>query len=147
MIACSTFSAARNVRSTTEPVRTFLSVVRTKAPPLPGLTCWNSTTSNRPSSRSRVIPFLRSLVVVVGMGRSAFWAGSRQGGGLGGVRQRPAPVLGDHQGVLDAHTAVLRQVDARFDGHDLAGAERSIARRRHPRGLVDVEAHAVAGGV
>jgi len=34
-----TFSSARNVRSMTAPVRTFLSLVRTKAPPLPGLTC------------------------------------------------------------------------------------------------------------
>ena len=32
------------VRSTTLPDSTFLSLVRTNAPPLPGLTCWNSTT-------------------------------------------------------------------------------------------------------
>src|SRR5579862_8726849 len=61
-MACSTRSSARNVRSSTAPVRTFLSLVRTKAPPLPGLTCWNSTTLNSPSGRSRVMPFFRSLV-------------------------------------------------------------------------------------
>src|SRR5580693_1352305 len=46
----------------TAPLRTFLSFVRTKAPPLPGFTCWNSTTLNRPSGRSRLMPFFRSLV-------------------------------------------------------------------------------------
>src|SRR5262245_57434727 len=46
----------------TAPVRTFFSLVRTKAPPLPGLTCWNSTTVTRPSGRSSAMPFLRSLV-------------------------------------------------------------------------------------
>ncbi len=38
------FSPARNVLSTTAPVARFLSFVRTNAPPLPGFTCWNSTT-------------------------------------------------------------------------------------------------------
>src|SRR4028118_1566915 len=61
MTACSTFSPARNVRSIWAPVREFLSVVRTKAPPLPGLTCWKSTIANSPSGRVRVIPFLMSL--------------------------------------------------------------------------------------
>src|SRR5579864_6398342 len=49
----------------TAPLRTFLSLVRTNAPPLPGLTCWNSTTVNSPSGRSRVMPFFRSLVETV----------------------------------------------------------------------------------
>src|SRR3712207_8974470 len=39
--------------STTLPDSTFFSVVRTKAPPLPGLTCWNSVTAQScPSRRS-----------------------------------------------------------------------------------------------
>ena len=67
MMACSTFSAARNVRSITAPVRAFFRVVRTKAPPLPGFTCWNSTTVNRPLSSSSVMPFFRSFVVIAGM--------------------------------------------------------------------------------
>src|ERR1700733_15885036 len=62
MIAWSSFSSARYVRSITAPLRTFLSLVRTKAPPLPGLTCWNSTTLKSPSGRSRLMPFFRSLV-------------------------------------------------------------------------------------
>ena len=39
----STFSPDRNVLSITFPSFMFLSFVRTKAPPLPGFTCWNST--------------------------------------------------------------------------------------------------------
>src|SRR6478736_1658671 len=62
MTARGTFSSARNVRSSTAPVRKFLSLVRTNAPPLPGFTCWNSTTVMSPSGRFRAMPFLRSLV-------------------------------------------------------------------------------------
>src|SRR5215211_1714237 len=43
-LAVSTFVPALNVLSTTLPESTFFSVVRTKAPPLPGLTCWKSVT-------------------------------------------------------------------------------------------------------
>src|SRR5712691_4552306 len=61
-IARPTFTPALNVRSSTAPVFTLRSLVRTKAPPLPGFTCWNSTTWNRVPSRSSVMPFLRSFV-------------------------------------------------------------------------------------
>src|ERR687895_2013769 len=64
-MATSTGSSARKVLSRVRPVRTFLSLVRTKAPPLPGLTCWNSTTFMRLPSRLSVMPFLRSLVVAM----------------------------------------------------------------------------------
>src|SRR5919106_5057095 len=64
-MATSTGSSARKVLSRVRPVRTFFSRVRTKAPPLPGLTCWNSTTFIRLPSRLRVMPFLRSLVVAM----------------------------------------------------------------------------------
>ena len=37
------FSPALNVLSITAPSSTLRSFVRTNAPPLPGLTCWNST--------------------------------------------------------------------------------------------------------
>ena len=37
------FSPARKVLSTTAPEPMFFIFVRTKAPPLPGFTCWNST--------------------------------------------------------------------------------------------------------
>src|SRR3954452_14707340 len=61
--ATSTFTSALNVLSTTLPDSTFLSFVRTTAPPLPGLWCWNQTTDHSWPSRFRTMPFLRSLVV------------------------------------------------------------------------------------
>src|SRR5664279_724809 len=61
--AVSTLVPALKVRSTTLPDRTFLRVVRTKAPPFPGLTCWKSTTVQSCPSMLRTRPFLRSLVV------------------------------------------------------------------------------------
>ena len=67
IMARATFSPARKVRSTTTPLRTPRSVVRTNAWPLPGLTCWNSMTWYKSSSSSRVIPFLRSFVVIIAM--------------------------------------------------------------------------------
>src|ERR1035438_9886705 len=67
--------------------------VRTNAPPLPGLTCWNSTTLNRPSGRSRLMPFFRSLVETAMdvLCEAGQWAGA---------------VLGHDQGVLDTDAAV-----------------------------------------
>ncbi|MNL70345.1 hypothetical protein D3C87_1953340 [compost metagenome] len=44
MFALAIFSPARKVTSLVLPVLMFLSLVRTKAAPLPGLTCWKSTT-------------------------------------------------------------------------------------------------------
>src|SRR5512133_2421274 len=67
-VAVSTLVPALNVLSTTLPESTFLSVVRTNAPPLPGLTCWNSTTDQSWPSRSSTMPFFRSLVVATGCG-------------------------------------------------------------------------------
>src|ERR1044071_3926048 len=63
--AVSTLTPALKVLSTALPDRTFLSVVRTKAPPLPGLTCWNSTTDHSSPSRLRTRPFFRSLVEAI----------------------------------------------------------------------------------
>src|SRR3954453_8960089 len=60
--ATSTLVPALKVLSTTLPLSTFFSVVRTKAPPLPGLTCWNSTTDHSPLSSWSTMPFLRSFV-------------------------------------------------------------------------------------
>ena len=65
--ACSTLTPALNVRSITAPVRTLRILVRTNALPLPGFTCWNSTTLNRTLSSSSVIPVLKSLVLIAGM--------------------------------------------------------------------------------
>src|SRR6202050_5309408 len=126
MIACSSFSSARYVRSITAPLRTFLSLVRTNAPPLPGFTCWNSTTLNRPSGRSRLMPFFRSLVETA-------MDVLRESG------ECACAVLGHDQGVLDADAAAARHVDAGLDGDDESGGEDSSAQLRHRRGLVDIE--------
>ncbi len=61
-VAVSTLVPALNVLSTTLPDSTCLSLVRTKAGPLPGLTCWNSTTVQSCPSRLSTMPFFRSLV-------------------------------------------------------------------------------------
>ena len=62
-VAVSTLVPALKVLSTTLPDSTFFSLVRTKAPPLPGLTCWNSTTDQSWPSRLSTMPFFRSFVV------------------------------------------------------------------------------------
>src|ERR1700733_14155754 len=123
MMAWSSFSSAREVRSITAPLRTFLSLVRTKAPPLPGLTCWNSTTLNRPSGRSRLMPFLRSLV------ETAMNVLCESGQGA-------CTVLGDDEGVLDTDATVPGNIDTGLDGDDEAGSEDSSAQLAHRRGLV-----------
>src|SRR3989440_9629638 len=64
-VAVSTLVPALKVLSTTLPDSTFFSVVGTNAPPLPGLTCWNSTTDQSSPSRLRTKPFLRSFVVAI----------------------------------------------------------------------------------
>src|SRR2546428_515823 len=58
----STFSPERNVLSMTLPSRMCLSLVRTKAPPLPGLTCWKSTMAYGWPSKTMRNPFLNSAV-------------------------------------------------------------------------------------
>src|SRR5438132_460379 len=57
------FSPALNVRSTTEPLSIDFTFVRTNAPPLPGLTCWNSTMRHTEPSSSMCIPFLNWFVL------------------------------------------------------------------------------------
>ena len=58
------FSPARKVLSITAPSSTRFSFVRTKAPPLPGLTCWNSTIWKTVPSTSMWVPFLNWLVEI-----------------------------------------------------------------------------------
>ena len=87
------------------------------------------------------MPFFRSLVEMA-MATSRGPIGSA---GVGSVQDRvlrcvgegAAPVVGDDDGVLDADAAVLGKVDARLDGDDVAGGERSsrtCAATRGPRG-------------
>ena len=58
------FSPARNVLSWTEPSSIRRSLVRTNAPPLPGLTCWNSMMRKILPSISMWDPLLNSLVLI-----------------------------------------------------------------------------------
>src|SRR3954470_8934026 len=118
---------------------TFFSLVRTNAPPLPGLTCWNSTTFQRTPSRSSVMPFLRSLVVATAM---VLLDLDQVAGGMG---QRVGAARADEHGVLDADPAPTRQVDTRLDGHGHALDESSRGRaRHHERQLVDLQADTVS---
>src|SRR3712207_2644784 len=109
-IASPTFTPALNVRSTTEPDLTFRSFVRTKAPPLPGFTCWNSTTWNSVPSRSSVIPFLKSFVETLTPASRSF---SKLDQFARGGSQDAAPVVRHFDHVLDAHAAEPRDVHAR----------------------------------
>src|SRR3954451_21251020 len=58
------FSPARNVRSITLPSDVRRSFVRTNAPPLPGLTCWNSMILKTVPSTSTWLPFLNWFVEI-----------------------------------------------------------------------------------
>src|ERR1700691_1403337 len=124
MMAWSSFSSARYVRSITAPLRRFLSLVRTNAPPLPGLTCWNSTTLNNPSGRLRLMPFFRSLV------ETAMNV-------LREVGEGSASALGHHQRVFDADTTLAGKVDTGLDGDNEAGGQDSSAQLTDCRRLVD----------
>src|SRR3954454_22040565 len=135
-MACSNFSSARYVRSITAPVRTFLSLVRTKAPPLPGFTCWKSTTEKRPSGRSRLMPLRRSLVLMLMTACSLLSLDDQL---FRGVGQRDRSRLGDDHRVLDADAAVLGEIDTRLDGDDVPGGQRISRGGADRRRLVDVE--------
>src|SRR5215217_7716661 len=140
------FSPARNVRSTTAPLSRLLSFVRTNAPPLPGLTCWNSTIRQTPPSSSMCMPFLNWLVLTI----SATARGERSRG-LRDVdqvlRERGqdlgAVVRHDHE-VLDPDAALPREVDARLHADDVSRLQRVLALRSQHGRLVDHQAHAVA---
>src|ERR1700761_677301 len=62
-VAVSTFTPALYVLSLTLPESTFFSLVRTKAGPLPGLTCWKSTICHSWPSITSTSPFLKSAVL------------------------------------------------------------------------------------
>src|ERR1700689_736491 len=61
------FSPALNVRAITLPSEVRRSFVRTNAPPLPGLTCWNSRILKIVPSTSMWLPFLNWLVLIMGV--------------------------------------------------------------------------------
>src|SRR5215475_14839984 len=117
-LATSTRTPALNVRSTTLPDSTFFSLVRTKAPPLPGLTCWNSTTVQSAPSMLSVMPFFRSFVVATScLLRTSGIAvpSSQHEQFLGGRDELFRPGRADHEGVLDPDAALAGQVNPRLD--------------------------------
>src|SRR3954469_18770830 len=142
-MATSTFTPALNVRSTTLPDSRFLSLVRTKAPPLPGFTCWNSTTFQRSPSRSRVMPFFRSFVVATPVSPFRYEYRSDLEQLACRHRQQLRPVRTDDDSVLDADTAPTGQVDAGLDRHRHALDEGIRGRRTECRSFVDLQTDAV----
>src|SRR5512145_2991222 len=91
------FSPARNVRSITAPSEARRSFVRTNAPPLPGLTCWNSRILKTVPSTSMWLPFLNWFVEIIAVGS----LGGRAGGAdalerLGAAADRLGPGDADH---------------------------------------------------
>src|ERR1041384_2173804 len=138
-MASPTFTPALNVRSRTAPVFRFRSFVRTNAPPLPGFTCWNSTTWNNVPSKSRVMPRFRSLVETL--------IALQDHQVLRGSRDDPASVRRHLDHVLDPNAPEATHVDARLHRHH--GPLGQDVLRSHPeRGpFVDLQPHPVSQGV
>src|SRR5690606_34026520 len=146
MCARSTRSPARNVRSTTLPVRTFFRVVRTNAAPLPGLTCKNSTTTYTPSSKLMVMPLRKSLTDITHKPPCGACGLRRQTEQiLRRFREHAAPVLRDDDQIFDPDAAPARQVHARLHAGNHARLQHDGAAGAQARNFfVDVETHAVA---
>src|ERR1700751_3673517 len=141
-LATSTLMPALKVLSTTLPDSTFFSLVRTKAGPLPGLTCWNSTTFQSCPSRFSVMPFFRSLVLAtrrLQLQDQQFPGGRSQESG--------SVIRRHHQHVLDPNAALAGQVNARLDGD--RNPVRQFTRSPVPkqRRLVDLKADTVPEAV
>src|SRR5580698_5286463 len=153
-LATSTLMPALNVLSTTLPDITFFSLVRTNAGPLPGLTCWNSTTFHSCPSRFSVMPFFRSLVLATGrlhaLQDEQFAVRRKQGRrrlchrSLRHRSQCPGPAVCRYdQHVLDADAPLAGQVHTRLDGdrNPIIKFTRSFVSER--RGLMDLKAYPV----
>src|ERR1041384_5385724 len=146
-VAVSTLVPALKVLSTTFPVSTCLRVVRTKAPPLPGLTCWNAVTVQSWPSRFSTRPFFRSFVLAT-VGFLLCRTGvSDDHEFFRGQGEELRPALADHEGVLDADPAPPRQVDAGLDGDRHTGRKCPGTCLRQRRCLVDLQPDAVAEAV
>src|SRR3954447_26843602 len=135
------FSPARNVRSTTAPLSSPFSLVRTNAPPLPGFTCWKSTMRHTPPSSSMCIPFLNWFVLTVS-------AMKRKLADRDQVLAEPGEVVDavgrHHDVVLDPDAGTPLEIDPRLDRDDVARRQRVGRLRRHPRRLMHLEAETVA---
>src|SRR5215471_14778612 len=153
-LAVSTLTPALKVLSTTLPDRTFFSLVRTKAPPLPGLTCWKSTTVHSCPSMFSVMPFLRSFVVATS---DVSWVRGQARQGVSALEDKQLPrgrccgrgeqgtgsPGAHHQGVLDPDTAPAGHVDARLDGDGNPVSKSTGPAVSQHRRLVDLQAHPV----
>src|ERR1700756_390805 len=121
-VAPSPRTPALKVLSTTLPDITFFSLVRTKAGPLPGLTCWNSTTFHSCPSRFSVMPFFRSFVLATDRLHALQdeqFPGRREVShrSLRHRGQYPGSLARRHdQHVLDPDAALAGQVHTRLDG-------------------------------
>src|ERR1700691_3001894 len=129
---------ALNVLSTTLPDITFFSLVRTKAGPLPGLTCWNSTTFHSCPSRFSVMPFFRSLVLAT---RRLQLKDQQFPGGRS--KESGSVTCRHDQDVLDADAALCGQVDTRLDGDRNPIRQFTRSPVSQHRRLVDLQADAV----
>src|SRR2546423_4151247 len=132
-VAVSTLVPALKVLSTTLPDSTFFRVVRTNAPPLPGLTCWNSTTDHSSPSRLRTRPFLRSFVVAITRPAHGFVKGRGKSTGsptghsrYAGRPPRSAPGC-DRRRAVPRAAAARRRVHLRGVAAALAGVAVGLA--------------------
>src|SRR3954447_18322559 len=123
------FSPARNVRSITAPSLARRSFVRPNAPPLPGLTCWNSMILKTVPSTSMWFPFLNWLVLIMSSAQSRAVPGGHSRV-ADRPRQVPAGILEEDEladagdlGLLHQYAAAVRD---HSDGHgvDVVGLER-----------------------
>src|ERR687888_524635 len=136
------FSPARNVLSTTAPESRLRSRERTKAPPFPGFTCWNSRMRQTEPSISMCIPFLNWFVLTV----SAIAAASLVDGHqvLGEARKDLGPVVSDDDEVFDSNASLAGQVDPRLDGDDVSGGERVLRGLAETRRLMYLDPETVS---
>src|SRR5665648_709501 len=128
--------------STTRPLLSSLSLVRTNAPPLPGFTCWNSTMIHILLSYMMHMPFLKfAVVTAIGSPSLQFDQFTRRGA-------QNARAVGFHDDqVFDSNTAESVQIHTRLDGDDRVLGQHVIASGAHAGEFVDVEADPMAQAV
>src|ERR1700730_12301755 len=141
------FSPARKVRSITFPSLARRSFVRTNAPPLPGLTCWNSTILKTVLSTSMWLPLRNWLVEIKVRQCSSRTVGARwrqrveSPDGqqiLRQAREDLAAALGHDDQVLDPHAEAPGYVHPGLDRNHVAGVQPVLGALRESRALVDL---------
>src|SRR6478735_5345301 len=122
-VAVSTLVPALKVLSTVLLDSTFFSLVRTNAGPLPGFTCWNSTTAQSWPSMLRTMPFFRSFVVAMRACQPSYVGRGSWGGPPNGHQRRSLSA----GATPDRNAGPLLQVPHDLDRHGRlvpAGADR-----------------------